>query len=197
VIEFEIRAALPGDVETIARLHVEVWRQSFRGLVSDDLLQTLSVERSVPMWADILGNRDAVVHVAEVNAPPSEGSKSEESKIAVGFGSAAPAQSALLGASGEVIALFVREQFKRRGLGRALFSRLVDGLSASGHRSAGAWVLTNNRDSRSFYEAMEGRSGACRFVSEPAPMHEIAYVWADLSGSAEPRVDRDDRDNLL
>jgi GNAT superfamily N-acetyltransferase len=180
VSEFRIRAASPCDAERIAQLHVAVWRQSYRGLVSDDLLEALSVERNAQMWADILGNREAVVHVAEADAPPSEETKIEETKTIIGFGSAAPAQSDLLGASGEVMALFVREEFKRRGLGRTLFSRLIDALSASGHRSAGAWVLTNNRDSRSFYQAMGGRTGARRLISEPATMHEIAYLWENL-----------------
>src|SRR5205823_5382426 len=112
-------------------------------------LAALSVPRSAEMWAGILDNKEAAVFVAESSAAAPA--------AIVGIASCASAQSKVLGATGEVTGLFVLDTFKRRGIGRTLVWRSLDALSMAGHRSAGAWVLRNNRDACLFYEAMGGR----------------------------------------
>ena len=79
-------------------------------------------------------------------------------------------------------AIYLLHAFKRRGIGRALLTGLWGALAASGHRSAGLWVLVNNHGTRRFYEAVGGRAGATRLVTnDPVEMQEIAYIWDDLS----------------
>jgi GNAT superfamily N-acetyltransferase len=176
--EFRVRAARPEDAELIAGVHVQAWRESYRGLVPDRVIEALSVERNTQMWADILAGGDSsIVHVVE-----QVGAGGIEPEV-VGFGSASATRTPELGRGGEVTAIYLLEKCKRRGIGRVLLIGLLRALAEYGHRSAGLWVLAGNYRTRRFYEALGGRPGPQRILSDaPAEMHEIAYVWDDLSG---------------
>jgi ribosomal protein S18 acetylase RimI-like enzyme len=164
---------MPADAGAIARVHVQAWFESYRGLVPDDVIAALSVERNAQMWATILDD-DAAASIVRVV---------EDDDSIVGFGSACAARSPALGASGEVTSIYLLNVIKRQGIGRRLFTGLLTSLAARGHTSVGLWVLVNNQGTRRFYEALGGRPGATRDLNNgPAVLHEIAYVWDDLSG---------------
>jgi GNAT superfamily N-acetyltransferase len=177
VNEVRIRAADAADARTIARVHVQAWRESYRGLVPDPVIEALSVERNGAMWTDILAAGDtSIVHVVE-----RLGIGSDEPDL-VGFGSAADARGSELGASGEIIAIYLLDRVKRCGIGRRLLSGLLAALAARNHRSAGLWVLVEHHGARRFYETLGARTGTQRIVTGgPVEMHEISYIWNDLS----------------
>jgi len=169
--EFRIRAATCADAGAIARVHVQAWRETYRGLVPDAMLDALSVERNTGMWETIIGQREpTVTQVLEAD----DG--------IIGFGSAGNARDAKLDTSGEVTSIYLLDRVKRRGLGRALFGSLLGALAERGHRSAGLWVLVDNYGTRRFYEALGGRVGAERILPHRhGDLNEIAYVWDDLA----------------
>jgi len=177
VNEARIRAAVAADARAIARVHVQAWRESYRGLVPDHVIEALSVERNGAMWADILAAGDlSIVHVIE-----RPGIGSDEPAL-VGFGSATDALGSELGASAEITAIYLLDKVKHCGIGRRLLSGLLAALAVRGHRSAGLWVLVDNRSARAFYETLGARTGPQRVVTDAvAEMHEIAYIWDDLS----------------
>jgi hypothetical protein len=45
-----IRPARPGDETAIARVHVDSWRTTYRGIMPDDVLAGQSVERRERQW---------------------------------------------------------------------------------------------------------------------------------------------------
>ena len=49
-----IRDATPADIPAIARIHVDSWRTTYRGLMPDDLLAGLSYERRERQWAQAI-----------------------------------------------------------------------------------------------------------------------------------------------
>jgi ribosomal protein S18 acetylase RimI-like enzyme len=182
VNEIRIRAAIPADAQAIARVHVEAWRESYRGLMPERVIEALSVDRNTGMWAAVLaGGASSIVHVVE-----RLGTVAGEAEL-VGFGSATDARSPELGAGGEITAIYLLESVKRRGIGRMLLKGLLGALAERGHRSAGLWALVDNHGTRRFYEALGGRPGAPRLVTDgPADMYEIAYIWDELSIFAPP-----------
>ncbi len=180
--DVRIRAATLAEAETIARVHVQAWSESYRGLVPDHVIEALSVECNTLMWGTILGSEAMDVHLVE------HGTDAGDTIDIVGFGSAADARGSALGTSGEVTAIYLLDGFKRRGIGRALLTGLLLALADRGHMSAGLWVLLENHGTRRFYEALGGRPGPRRVVTDgPVAMHEIAYVWYDLSDFAACR----------
>jgi ribosomal protein S18 acetylase RimI-like enzyme len=165
--DIRIRAATLADAPVIAHVHVESWKQTYRGIVPDALIASLSIEQATLQWTYILGPGSAAetVHVAE-------------DTTVVGFGSAGPARTDRLGADGEIFWIYLLDDVKRRGIGRALFGVMMRELASRGHQTAGLWVLTANAQGRQFYEALSGRTGATRETNhEGHVVNEIAYLW--------------------
>jgi hypothetical protein len=48
-----IREATMTDVAAIARVHVESWRTTYKGLLPDDYLANLTYEQREPRWREI------------------------------------------------------------------------------------------------------------------------------------------------
>jgi hypothetical protein len=62
-----IRAAQPTDAAAIAKVHVDSWRTTYKGIVPDDFLAALSYEQHTHMWRPILSRSPptSFVYVAE------------------------------------------------------------------------------------------------------------------------------------
>jgi ribosomal protein S18 acetylase RimI-like enzyme len=193
-----IRPAILADAPDIAQVHVQAWHETFRGVVPNEMLAALSVTYNTHMWHEILRASDTTVVVAQRTGSahatttssataPAVSTSAPDTVVAdpltiVGFGSAGPARERNLGADGEITALYLVHAVKRCGLGRALFSHLIEALAKRGHRSVGAWVLCDNGQARHFYEAMGGQRRITREIAHSAAMlEEVAYVWPDLA----------------
>jgi ribosomal protein S18 acetylase RimI-like enzyme len=158
-----IRRAAHADADGIARVHVQAWRETYAGLLPQELLDALSVEDRAALWRSLLEPGGPTVLVAE-----------SEGEI-VGFGSAGAAREPALATSGEVTAIYLLDRAKRMGAGRILMRRLLDALAADGHDAAGLWVLASNRPAIAFYEAMGGTRGeAVKDAATPALLH-VSY----------------------
>src|SRR5262249_59084004 len=67
--DFRIRAATPADACAIARVHVQAWQETYRGLVPDAMLDALSVKRNTGMWETIIGQGEpTITQVLEAGA---------------------------------------------------------------------------------------------------------------------------------
>jgi ribosomal protein S18 acetylase RimI-like enzyme len=170
-----IRRATLADVEGIARVHVQAWRESYGALVSEAALDARPVEQRAEQWRHTLGEPGSptVVYVAE------------QGGTVCGFGSAGKVRWTGLSTDSEVSALYLLDAVKRRGVGREVFRQLLAELAGRGFKSTGLWVLTANEPARRFYEAMGGRTGDTRVERRDGyVLDEIAYIWDDLGASA-------------
>src|SRR5205814_10200325 len=55
VAKLSIRDATRADARAIAEIHVAAWRAAYRGLIPDDYLASLSVEKRTGFWETIIG----------------------------------------------------------------------------------------------------------------------------------------------
>jgi GNAT superfamily N-acetyltransferase len=58
-----IRRATPGDVIAVATVHVRSWQAAYRGLMPDEVLDGLSVERRAGMWRSVLQTELASIYL--------------------------------------------------------------------------------------------------------------------------------------
>ena len=176
-----IRPATEADCAEIGRVHVAAWRETYRGLVPDPVLDALSEEARAAQWRSGLarGAKGPIVFVAEAT----DGSL-------IGFGAAGPARDPKLACDSEVSALYILQSGQRRGIGRALLLQLAETLRRRGRRTMGLWVLAANSPARRFYEKLGGIAGATRSdQSDGWTCDEVAYVWHDLDlTSAQPSI---------
>ena len=65
----QIREATMAKVAAIARVHVESWRTTYKGLLPDDYLANLTYEQRESLWREILSRPvdHSLVYVAEDN----------------------------------------------------------------------------------------------------------------------------------
>lgn len=165
-----IRRANPQDAASIAKVHVDSWRTTYRGIVPDSYLERLSYGRREAVWKQILSHQtDEGVFVAEV-----------EGHGIVGFSSGGKERSGNSTYHGELYAMYVLKGFQGNGIGRALTNAVVKHLSENGYNSMLVWVLADN-PSRGYYEHVGGKKLTDK-IEEMNGKHltETSYGWDDL-----------------
>jgi GNAT superfamily N-acetyltransferase len=165
-----IREARQEDAAAIARVHVDSWRTTYRGIVPEGFLAEMSYEDFEDRWRGWLrsvGEPRRTYRVAEL-----------PSGRIVGFASDGPRQgSAYTYYAGELYTLYLLREHQRAGIGQRLLGSVVRGLAEGGAYSLLAWVLARN-PSRRFYEAVGGELLGSQVIEiGGARLEEVAYGW--------------------
>ena len=164
-----VRKAGPGDAAAIANVHVAAWRTTYRGLLPDDFLASLSESRYTERWRHTLTESSDRVYVAE------------SADGVIGFASGGKERAGESGYSGELYAIYVLRQAQGRGHGRRLVEAVVNGLREMELPNMIVWVLRDNAAARRFYERLGGD-----YVREQpitigsSQLREVSYGWRSL-----------------
>ena len=142
-----IREANVSDAAAIAQVHVNSWRTTYAGVVTEEYLAQLSYEQREQTWRDILSTHGATEFVYVVEA--------EASNI-IGFASGGPERSGNTVYEGELYAIYLLEGYQRKGIGGQLVQTIAKRLMQEGLHSMLVWVLANN-PSQDFYSALGGQ----------------------------------------
>ena len=138
-----IREAVPADARAIAEIHVRSWQAAYRGQLTDDYLDGLSVDERLEQ------------HRHSLEQPLAEWRTwlAEDDGDATGFAVTGPSQDADAGdRTGEVYAIYLEPDRVGTGAGRVLLEHAVGDLRRRGFEAATLWVLETNERARSFYE---------------------------------------------
>ena len=166
-----IRAATRADVLAIGRIPVESWRETYRGVLPERLLHSLSALVRAAMW------QGALEHEPPVLLFVAQGPSGE----LVGFAGGGPCRATSLPHDAEVYAIYLLRAAQQRGCGRRLMAALTAALHARGFRSICLWVLRENTNARRFYERLGGEVvGERTAVDGEDAFDEIAYGWDRL-----------------
>jgi GNAT superfamily N-acetyltransferase len=168
-----IRPARAGDAEAIARVRVDSWRETYRGMIPQAYLDAMKLEQSRALWEKVLtaGSTAVSVFVAECGAE------------IVGFGSGNMLAELKHGFDAELSAVYVRREFQRAGIGRRLVAETAVALSLRDRGASGliVWVIAGNKGARAFFERM-----GAELVIEQAfqwdgmDLVEAGYGWRTL-----------------
>ena len=165
----KIREARVEDAEGIARVHVDSWRTTYRGLMADEVLDGLSYERREQMWLRILSGDKNFTFVAE-----------DEAGRIVGFIDGGLEREGDAVYKGELYAIYLLEEYQGSGLGRRLPRALVEKLIEAGFSTMLVWVLVTN-PARHFYEALGGQLVKMKKDERDGyTLDEAAYGWLDI-----------------
>jgi GNAT superfamily N-acetyltransferase len=173
-----IRNAAPSDAASIARVQVDTWRTTYRDIVPDDFLASMSYEEFAGRWRSRLEAPEPgrFIHVAGM----------EDDRV-VGFASGGREREGDTIFTGEVYAIYILQEFQGKGIGRKLIGAAARRLRAGAHQSMLVWVLADN-PSRRFYGAMGGEEVRRKTIMiGGADLEEVAYGWRDLTAIAEER----------
>lgn len=168
-----IREATHSDVSAIARVHVDTWRTTYRGIVPDEHLANLSYEQRAKGWYQILNhaaNDGNFTYVAE-----------EKPGEILGFANGGIERTGDPVYKGELAAIYILQNYQRKGVGRCLVQAVAERLSQLGINSMLVWVLADNPACQ-FYAALGGKPVYEKELEIGGkPLIEIAYGWTDTA----------------
>ncbi|MFI5420637.1 MAG: GNAT family N-acetyltransferase [Nitrososphaerales archaeon] len=171
-----IRPAVVADASKIARVHVDSWKTAYHGIISGDYLASLSYSDREARWSMALSNSNNLVFVAEDN----DLDRSNHSIIGFCSGGANRSAKTDPGFAGELGAIYILEEYRSKGVGKALVQSLVRALLNHSHRSMLVWVLAEN-PYRPFYEKLGGQYIRSKEIEIGGGMfEEVAYGWSDI-----------------
>ncbi|TMU82248.1 GNAT family N-acetyltransferase [Bacillus sp. BHET2] len=131
------RKAVLKDALGLAHVHINSWRTTYKGIVSEEYLQSLSIEARERKWVEILSDYHQT-HVCEM----------ENGKIA-GFVSFGKERSGEY--EGELYAIYLLKEYQRKGIGKKLFEIATKELKNQGFNSMWIWVLKDNQSKHFYY----------------------------------------------
>ncbi|MGL5925783.1 GNAT family N-acetyltransferase [Chroococcidiopsis sp.] len=168
-----VREANLNDVQAIARVHVDTWYTTYKGILPESYLAKISYQQRESAWRKILENTtnsSQFVDVAE-----------NDSGQIIGFANGGKERTGDRTYKGELYAIYVLEVYQRQGIGYRLTLSAVDKLSELGFNSMLVWVLADNPACR-FYETIGGQKVYEQQIERGGVMlNEIAYGWHDIT----------------
>src|SRR4051794_549526 len=125
-----IRPAKTEDAAAIGAVHVQAWRETYAGLLPADLLAGLDARQRAAMWEAAIPQGGVFV--------------AEDAAGLAGFAAWSPQRSRDLPFAAEVLAVYLLDRARRRGLGRALMGAMAQQIVAAGLAGVSLWVLDGN-----------------------------------------------------
>ncbi|MDX2211705.1 MAG: GNAT family N-acetyltransferase [Oculatellaceae cyanobacterium bins.114] len=166
-----IRPATLDDIPAIARVHVDSWRTTYRGIVPDQYLDQMSYEQSEARWQKWLAIKGNYHHIFVAQDQTGE---------VIGFANGGAERTQLPTCWGEVYAIYILQAYQRQGYGRQLAGAIASQLKQSGFASTLVWALINNPACK-FYQALGGQPIRQQRINIGGKdLIEIAFGWADI-----------------
>ncbi|MUK88303.1 GNAT family N-acetyltransferase [Ornithinibacillus sp. L9] len=165
----EIRQAEMSDARGIAKVHVDSWKTTYNGIVPDEYLQQLSYDQREQLWINNMSQHNVFVAVNETGR-------------IVGFSAGGKERSGNYPTyTGELYAIYILQEYQRKGLGKLLLHSVVEDLKQQGINRMVVLVLEEN-SSQFFYQSLGARKLDTLEVSIAGKkLNELVYGWDDLS----------------
>jgi ribosomal protein S18 acetylase RimI-like enzyme len=175
-----IRNATENDVQAIAQIHVSSWQHTYRCIVPDVYLDSLSVARREEIWRELLAKGIPKVIVAE-----------SDGKV-VGYCSfGACRDDDARSGQGEIWAIYLLPEYCAVGVGRALLSEACLQLLAMGRAHISLWVIVKNERALRFYRAAgfeQEHDSLKSFELAGTDIEEVRYVKKNAVAEHERRL---------
>ena len=157
-----VRQARVDDAKAMARIHVQSWQETYRGLMADEILDRPGfVERRERFWASALGDERYSanrVAIAERDGEP------------VGIAMAGPAEDADAHWPVQLHVLYVLAADHGAGAGHSLIT------AVTGNDDAALWVADPNPRAQAFYRKHGFRPDGTRKHDPDLHLDEIRMV---------------------
>ncbi|MEQ7054155.1 GNAT family N-acetyltransferase [Paenibacillaceae sp. P-4] len=159
-----IRKATINDAEGIAKVHVDSWRTTYKGIIPDDFLSKLSYKKRTDVWIKNIENEDNFVVLAE----------NPEGQI-VGFADCGKRET--VPNSGDLTSIYILKEYHGRGLGKELLRQLFLHFKFLGYQNIYVDVLEDNK-TRYFYEHYGAKlCDSTQIIIGGKVLNELTYEW--------------------
>ncbi|KQZ83101.1 hypothetical protein ASD56_12255 [Microbacterium sp. Root166] len=139
-----VRDAVREDAGAISRVRVETWRAAYTGLMADEILDRMDVERETKLrhdrWDELHADTRGAELIAEIDG------------VLAGWAAIGPSMDDDLPHNGQVYAIYALPEHWAQGVGHALLAAAEERLRRVGFTRAHLWVLDRNARAATFYE---------------------------------------------
>jgi len=166
----QIRRSEVSDALGIATVHVKSWQKTYKGLVPDEYLNSLSItDRASKIEKMIEENGEKKIHNFVI----------EEDKTIVGILSLGLSRDGDLPLDvGELNVIYIHPDYEGKGFGSMLLNKAIETLKAEGYKKATLWVLDTNTKARAWYEhkgwKVEGKTKVDKKIG--FDLNEVRYI---------------------
>jgi ribosomal protein S18 acetylase RimI-like enzyme len=169
-----IRKAKIDDATGIAKVHVDSWRTTYKGIIPDDFLNNLSYEQRTELWKGNITKEDNYVIVAENN----------EGQI-VGFADAWKRETNVVESSSDLTSIYLLKEYQGQGIGKKLFKELFEHFKQMGYGKIFVEVLEENK-TRYFYEYYGAKLvKTVQIKIGEKILNELIYEWDNINDVIE------------
>jgi GNAT superfamily N-acetyltransferase len=169
IANISFREATVSDCLAVAKVHVQSWQESFKGIVPQTFLDQMSVEKRARAFEAGFSADSYKMYVAEVSG-----------RGVVGFADFGAPREPIGAYEGELYAIYLVPEFQRKGIGERLFNLGVDFFHGGGKDSMYLLALEVS-PYRLFYEKMGGQvTGKKQVEIEGVWYDELVYGWNNL-----------------
>jgi ribosomal protein S18 acetylase RimI-like enzyme len=169
-----LRSASADDLEGVAALFLSCWRQSYRGVLPD---------RVVELY-DPVGARDLWQRSFAAQADGREVIVAERPDHAI-VGVVTMGGDPDHPRTGHIYSLYVHPEAQGQGIGARLVSAAIDRLESLGFSEASLWVFAVNVRGRAFYERLGWRPDGTSRVEPEYGEREVRLIRS-LAGEGSP-----------
>lgn len=166
----KIRQANMGDIEGIAKVHVDSWRTTYAEIIPIDVLNGLTYEARQDLWRKNLLQADNYVLVAE-----------DANGQIIGFADTSKRVSNEEENTTDLTSIYLLKNVQGQGVGKLLLQRLFEYYEQQEYSKVYVDVLADNK-TKSFYEYY-----GAKFVKRiqitigGKVLDEYVYVWTDIA----------------
>ncbi|MFX0044117.1 MAG: GNAT family N-acetyltransferase [Candidatus Hodarchaeota archaeon] len=174
----KFREARVSDAVGLAKVHVDTWRTAYKGIISDDFLQSFDYKGRESRWRERLEVQDEkrFFYVVE-----------DRIRKIIGFAVGGleqfepniedPITSKY---NGELLAIYVLEEHQRKGIGSKLVQKVVKSLLKHEINNMLVWVLKESKY-RAFYEKLGGKYLTEKYKEIGRDKYKIvSYGWDNI-----------------
>jgi ribosomal protein S18 acetylase RimI-like enzyme len=135
-----LRSAKVEDAKGIAKVHIDTWRECYKGVVPDSYLDNLDLLQRRKGWEYILAHSDQSCFVLEQN------------QSVFGWVTCGTNRDDLGDDICEIYGIYVLPEYWGTDAGLQLFDAAMDKLAARSPKRVTLWVLKENTRAQRFYE---------------------------------------------
>jgi len=165
----KIRRATHKDAEGIAKVHVDSWRTTYKGIIPDEFLKNLSYEKRTELWIGNISKSDNYLLVAETS----------EGEI-IGFADIWKRETNTVPDATDLTSIYLLEEYQGKGVGKALLKNLFLQIKEQGYQKVFVEVLEDNKTC-SFYEYYGAKLyDTVQIKIGGKILNERIYVWDNV-----------------
>ena len=135
-----IRKATLEDAPAIAKVHVDSWRTTYKGIIPQSFLDKLDYDKRTELWINNISNPINEVFVAL-----------NDDEQVVGFATGSKREKNREADAADLTSIYLLEQWQGFGLGKLLLKAVMEDFHEKGFTKAYVEVLAKNK-TRAFYQ---------------------------------------------